>query len=204
MARRPACELLPWACECSGQAVSPHPMIFPSTSSWAGIPTLFWCKHRMTVCTPFLSSRPPSSSHRSFLPADPVADTRPGSRFANREEERPQVFTTLGGSRVRLRPPWTPSAAVTADRRRPLFSLSNFSLPLTALFHPIFSKVCSRHGGRGWDGSRPSGDEGWGGRRQFRFDANDLCTIQGQRMICEACAPTHASIHNLVLDYISI
>lgn len=57
---------------------------------------------------------------------------------------------------------------------------------------------------RGCDGSRPSKDEGWGSRWQFQFDANDLCTIQGQRMICEACAPTHTSIHNLVLDYISI
>lgn len=45
---------------------------------------------------------------------------------------------------------------------------------------------------------------GGGSRPQLELDANDLCTIQGQRMICEACAPTHTSIHNLVLDYISI
>lgn len=165
MARRPACELLPWACECSGQAVSPHPMIFPSTSSWAGIPTLFWCKHRMTVCTPFLSSRPPSSSHRSFLPADPVADTRPGSRFANREEERPQVFTTLGGSRVRLRPPWTPSAAVTADRRRPLSPLVIFLFPSLRYFTPSFLKcVPDTEGEAGMEaGQAETRDGGAGG-----------------------------------------
>lgn len=121
VARRPACELLPWACECSGQAVSPHPMIFPSTSSWAGIPTLF-------------------RGGIPALPADPVADTRPGSRFANREEERPQVFTKLGGSRVRLRPPWTPLAAVTADRRRPLSPLVIFLFPSLRYFTPSFLK----------------------------------------------------------------
>lgn len=68
----------------------------------------------------------------------------------------------------------------------------------------VFSKVCFRQRGGGWDGSRPSKDEGGGSSRQSQFVANDLCTIQGQRMICEACAPTHTSTHNLVLDYISI
>lgn len=199
MARRPACELLPWASECSGQAISPHPTIFPSTSSWAGIPTLF--RGGSLQSPPVIQAAffalllSPCRSGRRHEAWQPVCKQGRGA--------------ATGFHDARGLPGQTPSAvdSVGSGNRRltaTSFSLSNFSLPLTALFHPIFSKVCSRHGGRGWDGSRPSGDEGWGGRRQFRFDANDLCTIQGQRVICEACAPTHASIHNLVLDYISI
>lgn len=99
------------------------------------------------------------------LPADPVADTRPGSRFANREEERPQVFTKLGGSRVRLRPPWTPSAAVTADRRRPLSPLVIFLFPSLRYFTPSFLKcVPDTEGEAGMEaGQAETRDGGAGG-----------------------------------------
>lgn len=44
---------------------------------------------------------------------------------------------------VRRCPTWNPSAAVSADGQSPL--LPDFPLFLTVLFHPLFSKVCSRH-----------------------------------------------------------
>lgn len=105
-----------------------------------------------------------------------------------------------GCSWVRCCPTWTPSAVAPTDGRTVASSLP---LPPCVIASPLFQSVLQTQK-RGCDGSRPSRDEGWGSSRRFQSDANDLCTIQGQRMICEACAPTHTSTHNLVLDYISI
>lgn len=81
------------------------------------------------------------------------------------------------------------------------FPVLIFSLFVAVLFHSSFLFQTEREAVMEVGQAKTKGG---GSRWQFQFDANDLCTIQGQRMICEACAPTHTSIHNLVLDYISI
>lgn len=136
------------------------------------------------------SSRDSSPSPDSAL-VNPVNREEKLSRAPQRGFQ--EAWVLLGQSLPRGEPSGRGNCRQTGD----LFS-PYCILPL------LFCKVCFRRRGGGWDGSRPSKDEGWGSPRQFQFVANDLCTIQGQRMICEACAPTHASIHNLVLDYISI
>ena len=115
-----------------------------------------------------------------------------------------EVFVTPGSSWVSPFPTWNLGAVIITDRQVTPFFFMDFPPSSLCYFIPLISKMCFRRRGSGCDGSRPSKDRGWGSSGQLQFDANDLCTIQGQRMICEACAPTHTSTHNLGLDYISI
>lgn len=71
----------------------------------------------------------------------------------------------------------------------PLFSPPEFPSPRCSFTPSLLKRVPDTEGEAVMEVSQA---KGWGSSRQFQFDANDLCTIQGQRMICEACAPTHA------------
>lgn len=110
----------------------------------------------------------------------------PAERFSG-SVGAPGVRAYVAGSRL---------AVVTADRQ------VSSSL-LTVFFHSSFLKCVSDREGEAGTEVGQAKTRG-GSSRQSQFVANDLCTVQGQRMICEACAPTHTSTHNLVLDYISI
>lgn len=200
MACRPAFVLLPWEHTCEGQACFSSPSASPANLLCL-IPTVFRWTNLALQCG---ASPHQSGCFGPFLAPHAAAG---GRLVCNREREAvlgptgrfPEAWALLGQT------PSNVESVGSGNHRwqQPLPSFPVF-LSSSLLFHPLFSEVCSRHRGRSCDGSRPSTDEGWGSSRQFQFDANDLCTIQGQRMICEACAPTHTSTHNLVLDYISI